>query len=111
MRFIAVVGHGDAVFLAVSSLTVPEERRSGRQAAVRDRSTLVDRHDGFRRLPLVERQAADESLSFLDGDSQEDLETSVQPPDVDHAHGALDDAVTPSPLQRSDVLRNSEEGD
>ncbi|PSG96235.1 hypothetical protein BRD56_11965 [Thermoplasmatales archaeon SW_10_69_26] len=99
------------MFLAVSSLMVPEERRSGRQAAVRDRSTLVDRHDGFRRLSLVERQAADACLSFLDGDSQEDLEASVQPPDVDHAHGDLDDAVTPDPLQRFDVLRDSEEGD
>lgn len=99
------------MFLAVSSLEVPEDRQDDLEEAFRNRSKLVDGHDGFRRLQLVKQQGADTYLLLMFWETQEAFKAYVQHPDFEHAHGDLGDAVTPGPLRQYDVVLDSQEGD
>lgn len=99
------------MFLAISSLEVPPDRHDELEKQFRQRSKLVDEHEGFRRLELVKQKGGNEYLLLLHWDSQEDFKAYVKHPDFDHAHGDLDEAITPGPLQQYEVLLDSHRGD
>lgn len=98
------------MFVAISSLDVPEDRQADLEAAFEARSRLVDEHDGFRRLRLLRAKGQGEYLLVLEWEHQADFKAYVRHPDFDHAHGDLDEAITPGPLRQFDVVLDSEEG-
>lgn len=98
------------MFLAISSLEVPKERQADLEAAFQDRERLVDEHEGFRRLVLVKARSEDEYLLLLEWESQQAFKRYVQHPDFEHAHGDLDEAITPGRLRQFDVVLDSDLG-
>ena len=99
------------MFTAISSLRVPAERREALEARFRARGKRVDTHEGFRRVQLLRGRGTDEYLLLVEWDSMEDFKRYAKHEDFHHAHGDLDDAVTPGGLRLFDVVLDSARGE
>lgn len=99
------------MFVAVSSIEVPEEHADALVERFRDRARRVDEHDGFRRLRLAKHKGRPEFWLILEWEDQADFKAYVQHPDFEHAHGSLDEQLEAGPLRQLEIVLDSDRGE